>query len=169
MKTKALFNFVFRGLQSLKLWLRGSSPLFRPNGQAPVRNTVTAMSLIDSCQILSTRLILVVILPSVKTCDLWPLGFQQALGLYGNPQIDFNALAQDRALTHCSADREYRSLQIPPTGVNAGLGGKTSWSSASPLYAYICHVGVVQRWKNPISQYNPPSFLPCRACNRDIS
>lgn len=66
-------------------------------------------------------------------------------------------------------DTEYPSLQIPPTGINTGLRRKTSWSSESPLYAHACQVSVVQHWKNPNSQYNPPSFLACQACNGDIS
>lgn len=110
-----LFWRAVANTSKLDVWCLRSR-LFRPNGRAPVRNKVTAMSLIDSCRISSLPLILVVILPSVNTHDLWPSGFQQPLGLYENPQIAFRALVQEisRTTQHEQSGPGYRIPSANP-------------------------------------------------------
>lgn len=125
------------------------SLLFRLKGWAPVRNTFARMSLIDSCQISSTLLILPVLL-SVNTCDLLLSGFQASVGSAAvwKPPNSFQCF---QCRISCTAQHEQSSPWYripfsvnppplpPPTGINIGLNlVKFSKPSLHPRLSRQC-------------------------------
>lgn len=158
-------------LQSFVCCLGGSSPLFLPNGRAPVRNAITTMSLIDRCQTLSLPLIPVVILPSVNTRDLRSSGFQQPLGLYGNP-IAFSALVQEisRTTQHEQSSPGYRIPSAnPPYRYQRRIERKTPLEVQQVLFTPSSVKSVLSYTERILFPGTIQSFLACQACNRDVS